>query len=263
MSQIPPPEQQSPSDATERADHPRRVAPPPPPTQVRPDSHQRRPSTGRAGYRPPPEAMAPPPPAAYPAQPYQPAPPRRRQPPRSTPPSESGLYLPWWSLVVMVGVVGLIAFGLLFAFTALSEPQTPGDQVPRVQVLTAQPTLSQDFAADGGGSQPECWPTAIPQAQPSATVPLPTFVASPSLPPGQFDIGTAIEVVGVDVNGLNVRSAPGYSGSRLFLAMEHDTFVIVGGPQSADDLEWWKIQDPDDPARTGWAARNYLMVVSQ
>jgi hypothetical protein len=167
-------------------------------------------------------------------------------------------------LVVMVGVVGVIAFGLLFAFTALSKPQTPGDQAPRVQVITAQPTLSQDFAAESsGGAQPQFWPTAIPQAQPSATVPLPTFAASPSLPPGQFDIGTAVQVVGVDVSGLNVRSAPGYAGSRLFLAMENDNFVIVGGPQNADDLEWWKIQDPDDPARTGWAARNYLMVVSQ
>jgi hypothetical protein len=264
MSQIPPQDQQPSADATERADHTRRVAPPPPPTQVRPDSRQRRPSTGRAGYRPPPEPAAPPPSAAYPVQPYQPAASRRRRPPRSTPPSESGLYLPWWSLVVMVVVVGVIAFGLLFAFTVISEPTTPGDQAPRVQVITAQPTLSQDFAAENSGAdQQQFWPTAIPQAQPSATVALPTFAASPSLPPGKFDIGTTVQVVGVDVNGLNVRSAPGYSGSRLFLALENDTFVVVGGPQTADGLEWWKIQDPDDSARVGWAARNYLMGVSQ
>jgi hypothetical protein len=260
MSQIPSQNQQPPDDATEQADRTRQVTPPP--IRTRPDSRQRRPSAERAGYRPPPETTIPP--AGYPVPPYQPAPPPRRRQPRSTPPSESGLYLPWWSLVVMVGVVGLVAFGLLFAFTALSEPQTPGDQAPRVQVVTSQPTLSQDFAVESGApGQPQFWPTAIPQAQPSATVPLPTFIPSPSLPPGQFDIGARVQVVGVDVNGLNVRSAPGYNGSRLFLALEDSIFVIVGGPQNADDLEWWKIQDPDDPSRTGWAARNYLMVVFQ
>jgi hypothetical protein len=180
------------------------------------------------------------------------------------PPSESGLYLPWWSLVIMVGVVGVVAFGLLFAFSELSEPRTPGDQLPRVHVVTSQPTLSQDFSGEGGApSQPQFWPTPIPQAQASATVPLPTPIPSPSLPPGEFDIGVSVEVVGVDVNGLNVRSVPGYTGSRLFLAAEHEVFIIVDGPQGADDLEWWKIQDPNDPNRTGWAARNFLAVVSQ
>jgi hypothetical protein len=262
MSQDPSQEQQTPRDATERAERTRPVVPPLPPTGAKPGS--RRPSTARPGYRPP-ETAASPPPAAYPVQPYPPAPPpRRRRQPRPVSPSESGLYLPWWSLVIMVAVVGMVAFGLLFAFTALSQPQTPGDQAPRVQVITSQPTLSQDFAAESGApAQPQYWPTPIPQALPTATVPLPTPIPRPSLPPGQFDIGASVQVVGVDVNGLNVRTAPGYTGTRLFLAMEQEIFVIVGGPQNADDLEWWKIQDPDDPARTGWAARNFLMVVSQ
>jgi hypothetical protein len=173
------------------------------------------------------------------------------------------LYLPWWSLVIMVGVVGVVAFGLVLAFAELSQPQTPGDQLPRVQMITSQPTLSQDFASGGAPSQPQFWPTAIPQAMPSATVPLPTPIPSPSLPPGEFNIGVNVQVVGVGTSGLNVRSAPGYLGAPLFLGADQEVFAIVGGPQSVDDLEWWKIQDPDDPARTGWAARNYLMVVSQ
>lgn len=253
MSQIPSQESQSPGDTTEQAERTRRVTPP-----RGQSSTQRRPSAPR--YRPP-EGTAPPPPPAYPVGTPPAVQPRRRQP-RSAPPSESGLYLPWWSLVIMVGVVGVLAFGLLLAFTELAAPQTPGDQAPRVQVITSQPTLSQDFSG-GAPAQPQFWPTAIPQAQPTATVPLPTPIPSPSLPPGQFDIGAQVQVVGVDTNGLNVRAAPGYSGSLLFLGIENEIFVIVGGPQSADDLEWWKIQDPDDPDRTGWAARNYLMAISQ
>lgn len=175
-------------------------------------------------------------------------------------PSQSGLYLPWWSLVVMVAVVGGLAFGLVLMFDEFSEPQTLGDQAPRIQVITSQPTLSQDFVDSGGSNpnQPQFWPTAIPQFQPEATVPLPTPQPSPSLPPGDFAIGGRVSVVGVGASGLNVRSAPGYAGTPLFLAYEDDVFALVDGPQNADGLEWWKLEDPNDPSRVGWAARNYL-----
>ncbi|MBN1564519.1 MAG: SH3 domain-containing protein, partial [Anaerolineae bacterium] len=209
----------------------------------------------------------PPPQTPYAAS-SQPAPvpqPRRaRRPaqPPPTPPSASGLYLPWWSLVLLVLIVGGVAVGLTFVFAALSEPQTPGDQPPRIQIITSQPTLSQDFGvgADTNQSQDNFWPTSIPQAQPTATVPLPTPVPSPSLPPGNFVIGARVVVVGVENSGLNVRSAPGLVGSQLFLAGDGEVFAIVDGPQSADNLEWWKIEDPNDPSRAGWAARNYLTV---
>jgi hypothetical protein len=211
----------------------------------------------RAAY-PPPESTVPPqgyPPPAASA--------RRRRAARTAPPSENGLYLPWWSLVLLVGTVGAVAFGLMLAFSILAEPQTPGDQPPRVQVVTSQPTLSQDFAAENPpAGQAQFWPTPIPQAQPTATVALPTPRASQTLPPGEFEIGATVQVVGVETSGLNVRSTPGLTGDPLFLAAENEVFAIVGGPQNANDLEWWKIQDPEDPDRTGWAARNFLMTTS-
>lgn len=188
---------------------------------------------------------------------------QRRQP---LPPSHSGLYFPWWSLVIMVGIVGIIAFGLLIAFTELSEPATPADQLPRIQVVTSPPTLSQDFAAiqnqaaaPAGGA----WPTAIPQAQPTATVPLPTPAASPTLPPGDFVIGARVQVVGVGETRLNIRASPGLDGAQLFLAEDGDVYQLVGGPQDVDGYEWWKLEDPQNPAHVGWAARNYLMITSQ
>lgn len=185
---------------------------------------------------------------------------------RHTPPSESGLYFPWWSLVIMVGTVGVVAFGLLFAFTELSEPATPQDQLPRIQVVTSQPTLSQDFgtgANPAAAPQEGAWPTAIPQAQPSATVALPTPIPTQTLPPGNFAIGSRVQVVGVGDTKLNVRSAPGLDGSLVFLALDGDLYQLVGGPQDVDGYEWWKLEDPNDPARVGWAARNFLMVASQ
>lgn len=156
----------------------------------------------------------------------------------------------------------MIAFGLLLAFSALSQPATPGNQPPRVQVLTAQPTLSENFTGQSGVSQP-LWTTPIPVALPTATAPLPTPAPSPTLPPGQFGIGVTVQVVGVGLNGLKVRDAPGYDGTLRFLAAEGDTFVIVDGPQSADDIEWWRLEDPNDSSRYGWAARNFLMAAAQ
>ncbi len=204
-------------------------------------------------------SAAPPPPA-----PVQQVPAGRvRQP---VPRSQSGLYLPWWSLVIMVGTVGVVAFGLLYAFTELSEPVTLGDQLPRIQVVTSTPTLSQDFASSSGQAaapQDGAWPTAIPQAQPSATVPLPTPISTQTLPPGNFVIGTRVQVVGVDTAGLNVRAAPGTAGTVQFRAEEGAVFAIVDGPQDVDGYEWWKLEDPDNPARGGWAARNFLMVAAQ
>ncbi len=180
----------------------------------------------------------------------------------------SGLYLPWWSLVIMVAVVGAITLVLVLAFSALAEPKTPGDQVPRVQVITPQPTLSQDFLGGAGPQQTDSqslWPTPIRPAQPTPTIALPTPIPSPSLPPGNITIGVLVKVVGVGVTGLNIRSAPGTGDTSTprFVAQEESIFVVVEGPQTADGLEWWRLEDPDDPQRYGWAARNYLEVISE
>ncbi len=166
----------------------------------------------------------------------------------------------------MVGTVGIVAFGLLLAVTELSEPATPGDQAPRIQVITAQPTLSQDFGSSAGqAAAPSggAWPTAIPQAQPTATVTLPTPVPTQTLPPGDFSIGTLVQVVGVGEAKLNVRSAPGLDGALVLRAEEGSIFVIIGGPQDIDGYEWWKLEDPENSARVGWAARNFLTVAGQ
>jgi hypothetical protein len=158
----------------------------------------------------------------------------------------------------MIAIVGAVALGMLYAVTGLDDARVPGDQPPQVEIITAPPTLSQDFAQPNAGA----YPTRIPQAYPSPTIPLPTPIPSPSLPPGDFIIGARVQVVGVESSGLNIRSSPGYGGTPRFLAYDSDFFVLVEGPQTADGLEWWRIEDPDDPSRFGWAARNYLTVVT-
>lgn len=223
-----------------------------------PDAAKRSPSARRTATPPPPQVLMP----ARAVQPERLAPTRRSAP---VAPKDSGLYLPWWSLVVMVGVVGVAAFALVWVFTEMSGPVTPGDQSPQVIEITALPTLGQEFTGAGQAAAPAggAWPTPIPQAQPTATVALPTPVPTQTLPPGEFVIGARVRVVGVEATKLNVRAAPGLSGDLVFMAEEGDLFAIVGGPQNADGYEWWKLQRIDDPSRVGWAVRNFLTGAAQ
>lgn len=216
----------------------------------------------RAGQSPPPMNAAPPPgpPGSAPRQGSLAAPQSRRQ--------DSPWYFPWWSLALLILVVGGAAFTLLAFAGSVLNPETPGDQPPRVQVMTSQPTLSQDFFANSnannGAAGPQMNnPTAIPQIAPQATVPLPTPAPSPSLPPGDFSIGTLVTVTGVGNSGLNIRADPGLSSTLRFLAYDGDVFVLVDGPQNTDGLSWWRLEDPNDPSRYGWAARNYLMAADE
>ena len=174
-------------------------------------------------------------------------------------------YLPWWSLVILVGVVGFVAFGLLAILATLTSPESPGDQSAQIFVITTQPTLSQNFLSDGNppSQSLNAESTAIPQLAATATIALPTPIPSPSLPPGNLTIGAIVTVVGVGNSGLNIRSDPGMAGTLRFLAYDDDTFVLVDGPQNADGLVWWRIEDPNDPSRYGWAARNYLSTDAQ
>ncbi|MCZ7544353.1 MAG: SH3 domain-containing protein [Anaerolineae bacterium] len=179
----------------------------------------------------------------------------------------SGLYLPWWSLIIMVAVVGAVTLVLVLAFSALAEPKTPGDQVPRVQVITPQPTLSQDFLGGAGQGETDSqglWPTPIARRSPHR--PSRCRRRSPALRyPWQHHHWRAGQGGWGRGHGLNIRSAPGTgeASTPRFVAPEESVFVVVEGPQTADGLEWWRVEDPDDPQRYGWAARNYLEVISE
>jgi hypothetical protein len=175
--------------------------------------------------------------------------------------NDSGWYLPWWSLILMVIVVGASALAFIYFIASFDQPQIPGNQTPSVREITSQPTLSQDFASGGPALPSYPNPTSIPQALPSPTVALPTPVPSQTMPPGEFIVGTRIQVVGVGSDGLNVRSTPGLDGAVNFQAYDDEIFVIVDGPQIVDDREWWKLEDPEDSYRGGWAVRNFLMIV--
>lgn len=177
---------------------------------------------------------------------------RRRPAPQRPSKRDSGLYLPWWTLLIMLIFVGAAAVGAWAVVGMIGGDVLPGGQTPIMIVVTATFTVG-----------PPAPPTPIPQ--PPTDIPpviLPTIAPTTTLPPGEFRAGVTVEVVGVGIDGLNVRAGPGVSADIRFRANDGDRFVILSGPQTASGLEWWELQSAADATRRGWAARPYLQQVT-
>lgn len=177
---------------------------------------------------------------------------------------DNALYLPLWSLalmlvVVIAAVIAIVAAILSFGGDPAPEPEpvvvvsspvaTPRpDSFP---VSPATPTLPDyvildrpvvTFALEG------------PTLQPVQISPTPRSVA----------VGLQVRVVDVGLQELNVREIPGVRGTVIvFRAEEGTVFNVVDGPEQSDGLTWWQIEDPFNATRTGWAAANYLEVIAE
>lgn len=215
--------------------------------------------------------LAPPPPPQT-RQPHHP-PPRRQNPPpipyqgqsrqhgRARARRDSGLYLPIWSLVLMLVIVMGIAAGIIMLVIGLGGNQAPESE-PVIILSTAIPTQR---------------PASFPASPATSTLPAevdvlrspvaPLVLSGPTLAtpflsptPRAIAVGETVIVTDVGVQELNVRDSAGViDTSIVFRAPEGTRFVVVDGPRQGDGLTWWQIQDPFDSTRRGWAASNYLV----
>ena len=209
------------------------------------------------------QAQPPPPPPRRSTQPLPRATPRRG---RARSRRDSGLYLPLWSLALVLVIVMVTVGGLVVLVLSIGGNEAP-EAPPVVIVSSPVPT---DPPPEGVAASPATAPSP-PELDPisggNAPPPVPPLrMAGPTLPAVEFTatpmtiaVGRQVRVVGVGVQQLNVRDEPGVTGSTVvFRAEEDSTFNVVGGPQQADGLTWWQIEDPFNLTRTGWAASNYL-----
>jgi len=150
----------------------------------------------------------------------------------------SGLYLPWWSIALMLGTVGI-------------APAPP----PQFIIVTAPPTETPASAQSA--------PTAA--VQPVATLPglFPTFaLEGPTLPPvvltptpRQIAVGSTVMVTEDDVR---LRPQPGLNNQEIELLRQGILFRVIGGPEMANSMAWWQVEDLSQPNRTGWISGLYL-----
>jgi hypothetical protein len=215
--------------------------------------------------------------------------PAQQRPPSSTAPRrgkarqrrDGGLYLPLWSIILMLFAVCGATLGIVALVLSLGGKSTEGTVnaqgtvIPPTQpepVLIVNSPVPTDRPADFPDSPatatipPQFDPNLVQglfQAPPDFRLEgpvLPTLVLTPT--PVALTIGATVIVADVGDQELNVRDMAGIFGTNIvFRAPNGQRFTIIGGPEQQDNLTWWQIQDPTNPARSGWASAQYLQAI--
>jgi hypothetical protein len=117
--------------------------------------------------------------------------------------------------------------------------------------------LDRISLADIQGSDPLWTPPAVtPTPQPAANVSEET--AGESVTEGSFQPGAVVR--NVTNSRVNIRATPGHLGKPaedvLAQAQPGESMEIIGGPEQADNLTWWRIRHAAADGRTveGWMA---------
>ncbi len=152
-----------------------------------------------------------------------------------------------FSLPVLISAVGMGCLLLALSFIGL------GVLVPSEPA--GYPTAGLTVIA--GSTATPYVPTATPTRVPTATSNLP-----PSPLPGMIGVGSSVQIFGTEGAGLNIREQPGLGTPIRFVALDSEVFEVRDGPQVVDDITWWFLVTPLDEARSGWAAANYLSLIS-
>jgi hypothetical protein len=174
--------------------------------------------------------------------------------------SKSGLYLPAWSVLLMLLTVFAVAFGIITLVIGLGGGAEPSGS-PRIIIITAVPSDTPDAPAAVPTSPGIVLPDQNPQSNVVPDFPLegptlPPIILSPT--PVSIQVGSMVFVNAE--GGLNVRAGAGLDNRVLFNADNGSSFTITDGPTQANGLAWWEIRDPSNPDRFGWAAADYLRV---
>ncbi len=181
---------------------------------------------------------------------------RKSPRPEATEPQDSALFVPWWAFALVILVVAGITCGL-WGVVLMSRGSTT-NQVGVTPsaifvVITATPTLGPPSGV-GTSSDTTIAPTDVPIPGQG-----PTPTASPEAP---IQVGHTVVIVNTDGEGLRLRQGPGVNYPLLLVGRDGEQFVVEEGPREADGYTWWYIVDPGDRNRFGWAAADYLQVIS-
>lgn len=156
--------------------------------------------------------------------------------------------LRWWNVNGGLGRIGWVveAFGgetwlVPFGWTDELEPlSTP--------VATETPILTPTATAPA--ATPEVTPTVTSTSAPTAT-PVLTPTATPEGGIPSPSVGGSAEVT-TRFQFINLREAPGLSAETIGQLQNGTVVTILEGPEEADDLRWWKVEDQE--GNVGWAA---------
>ncbi len=186
---------------------------------------------------------------------------------------DNGLYFPWWSLLILLAGVALVAALIIMGLSTLGGRFLPGGETPVVIVVTSTATRpavtpSPTAAVTLGATPTRRAPTATTPSALTTDAPPEGFlrgtvesVITPAPEALALRVGVQVEVFDVGAIGLNVREGPGTSYPVQLIASEGSVYELVDGPEESDEYTWWRIESVDDPDIEGWAIAEYLRVV--
>ncbi len=67
-----------------------------------------------------------------------------------------------------------------------------------------------------------------------------------------------MQISGTEGEGLRLRRDPSLDGEIVYLGLEGEIFLVIGGPVEGDGYLWWQLEAPLNAPSTGWAVSNYL-----
>jgi len=111
--------------------------------------------------------------------------------------------------------------------------------------------------------------TIIPAPTQTQVINLPTdpvqtpTIATETVPEGTIGVGAYVKVTGTEGAGLRMRTEPGTSSAIMFVAMDEEVFLVIGGPTEADGYIWYQLEAPYDKNRTGWSADAFLTLIEE
>lgn len=167
--------------------------------------------------------------------------------------------LPMWAWPI-IGIVclllGMVLGWFLWRFTSNAPVVAP----PTTTVVAAAPTLTTTPLSLATATLA---PTLTPLPQSTATAtslpPTATATLAPTQRPtaGKIAVGGRVKVVGTEKAGLRLRSGPGLNFITFKTVDEGKVLEVLGGPETADNLTWWRLRDDKDVI--GWGADTYLV----
>ena len=165
----------------------------------------------------------------------------------------------WAAIGLACLLAGVLLGWALFRPREEQTPLAPSSPTVIVQVVTATagpatatPTPSVTLTL-----------TATPEdtATPPPTVTLTHTPAPTATPTPELEIRVGGQVKVGDTGGVNLRlrSGPGTNFITFKIIQEGVVLEVLSGPESADDLTWWRLRDP--VGVIGWAAQDWLVPV--
>jgi len=145
-------------------------------------------------------------------------------------------------LIWIVGgaAVGLLITVTLLAFARLRGTSQEGSLPPVLTVIPLPTATAQLILSPTASLLPTQTPTALPDA------------------PKDFTTGELVQVFGTEGEGLRMRSNPNLAADVLLLGLESEVFEVIEGPTAADGYTWWRLANPFDPSKQGWAVDQFL-----